>query len=132
MTYENLKTLSQYIEDALAIKEDIDNLLEFQSKLVDIEEPITISFSYEAKSEDQPVKYESDQESALSSFLGMTTTLTHVPSNSINMAYTELDSRSCIRLISELIKYNENKVDNLLKQIKNERTADTVEEDKTA
>jgi hypothetical protein len=132
MTYEDLKKLSQYIEDALEIKEDIDNLLEFQSKLVDVEESITISFSYEAKSEDQPIKYENDQESAISYFLGMTATLTHVPSNSINMAYTELDSRSCIRLISELIKYNENKVDNLLKQINDERTADTVEEDKTA
>lgn len=132
MTYEDLKKLSQHIEDVIEIKEDIDNLLEFQSKLVDVEESITISFSYEAKSEDQPIKYENDQESAISYFLGMTATLTHVPSNSINMAYTELDSRSCIRLISELIKYNENKVDNLLKQINDERTADTVEEDKTA
>lgn len=132
MTYEDLKKLSQYIEDVLEIKEDIDNLLEFQSKLVDVEESITISFSYEAKSEDQPIKYENDQESVISSFLGMTTTLTHIPTNNINMVYTELDSRSCIRLISELIKYNENKVDNLLKEIKNERAADTVEEDKTA
>jgi hypothetical protein len=48
------------------------------------------------------------------------------------MAYTEIDSRTCIRLITELVRYNENEIKRKLSQIKNERAADTVKEDKTA
>jgi hypothetical protein len=123
MTYEELKELSDKIEDVMSAKEDIDNLLEFQSKLVELETPVTLSFSFFTESETPTI----DLNPFITSVVSANTT-----ENQINMAYTEIDSRTCIRLITELVRYNENEIKRKLSQIKNERAADTVKEDKTA
>jgi hypothetical protein len=123
MNYEDLRLLSQHIEDVLTIKEDNDKLLEFQSKLVDLDSDVTLSFSYEKKEEE-------NQEFVASSPPGLMEFVSINPKQ-IEMSYIDIDSMTCMRLISELIKYNENRASNLLKQIANERATDTVKADKT-
>ena len=50
MTYEELKELSDKIEDVMSAKEDIDNLLEFQSKLVELDAcDIIVFFLYRVR-----------------------------------------------------------------------------------
>lgn len=141
MTYETLRAIQEIIDEVLTLEEDKRDLLDFQSKLVDVDTKVAVSFSFENPQQEQQdevtINYDSASISILSSMFESSSTVGKLVPNSevVTFVQSELTSRACIAMISSVIRYNDLLIKDRIEDIKklqDEGTADTVKKNKTA
>ena len=140
MTYETLRAIHEIIDEILTLEDDKKALLDFQSKLVDLDTKVAISFSFEnspqTQSNEVTINYDDSPLSVLSNMFEINSTAGKVSSSDVmTFAQSELTSRACIAMISAVLRYNDVLIKDRIEEIKklqNEGTTDTIEKDKTA